>query len=326
MFQPYFSRAAIQRLEPAIKEKVVKWMGVLREASEQKQVLDMTRGFACLTADVVMQYQYDENFGALDAPWFQFKPMVKIEEFFNTSPTALYLPNFFLFVDKVTKQLPAAFIEKYMPPVAALQWIQRRCRTRVAALATKAKSEKANTGTPTVFDTMLHPDPAKGQYTPELDGLQGDACLMFVAGAETTANTFVQGTFHVLSNPHIKERLQTELKTVLPSLDSSTDWATLEKLPYLRAVIKESLRFSYGVPGRIPRIVPEEGAVIAGYNVPAGTSVGHSAFCYHTDDAHFENAREYRPERWLESAEKYAELDSKMLSFSRGPRGCLGIK
>ena len=37
-----------------------------------------------------------------------------------------------------------------------------------------------------------------------------------------------------------------------------------------RAVIKESLRLSYGIPGRIPRVVPEGGGVLCGRAVAAG--------------------------------------------------------
>lgn len=39
-----------------------------------------------------------------------------------------------------------------------------------------------------------------------------------------------------------------------------------------RAVVKESLRLSYGIPGRIPRVVPPEGATFCGEHIPPGVS------------------------------------------------------
>ena len=42
-------------------------------------------------------------------------------------------------------------------------------------------------------------------------------------------------------------------------------------LSYQRAVIKESLRLGFGVPGRLPRVVPD-GAVLCGQEIPAGVS------------------------------------------------------
>ena len=88
--------------------------------------------------------------------------------------------------------------------------------------------------------------------------------------------------------------LRKELVDAIPDLDSgvTVNWATLEKLPYLvslflhyqlgerilrilthyskRAVVKESLRFSFGVPGRLSRVVPAHGAVFCGRQIPPG--------------------------------------------------------
>lgn len=172
---------------------------------------------------------------------------------------------------------------------------------------------------------MLNPDPAKGQYTPPLEGIRDDAALMFVAGTDTTANTLVQATWGILSNPDVQKKLMDELKSAMPPNSSTLSWATLETLPYLRAVIREALRFAYGVPGRIPRVTPSTGAVFCGKAIPPGTNVCHSAYCYHTDESLFTDAAIFKPERWLIPVHEFNELESKLVSFSRGSRGCLGI-
>jgi cytochrome P450 len=149
---------------------------------------------------------------------------------------------------------------------------------------------------------------------------------MFVAGTDTTASTLVQATWGVLNNSRVLKTLKGELRSAIPDKNQMDDWTTLENLPYIRAVIKESLRLSYGVPGRIPRVMPPSGATFCGQPIPPGTSVAHSAYCYHMDDNMFVDAKTFWPERWLESPEKYQELENRMLSFSRGSRSCLGIK
>jgi len=312
-----------------VQDKVNKFLMILREASsENTKVLDLSLGFSCLTADVAMQYCYQKPFGALDAPDFQFEAIITIEEFLNVVPVSWYFPNLMRAINKLTSKLPATLIQKYMPPVAAIQWIQGQCQERVVALKSRPKISVSakNTDPPTIFDTMLDPDVAKGQYTPPVVGLTADAALMFIAGTDTTANALVQATWHVLSNPAVRQTLDTELVTAMPHKDAMLDWATLESLPYLGAVIKEALRFSYGVPGRLVRIVPKEGAVMCGRHIPPGTSVAHSAYVYHTDDSIFRDATVFRPERWLGPVEERQELEKKMLSFSKGPRACLGIK
>ena len=55
---------------------------------------------------------------------------------------------------------------------------QQGCRERIMAL----QAEPTNSITPTVFQTVLHPDKDKGQWSPSLKALSADALLFFAAG------------------------------------------------------------------------------------------------------------------------------------------------
>lgn len=46
-------------------------------------------------------------------------------------------------------------------------------------------------------------------------------------------------------------------------------------------------------------------------------------YSYHFNDAYFEDAMTFRPERWL--IPDTTELERRLLSFSRGSRSCMGI-
>lgn len=124
MFQPYFSKAAIQRLESMIKAKVAKFLAVLASASATNKAMGMSLGFSCLTADVVTEYCNQKPLGALDAPDFQFRPIMHIEELFDTSAYSWYVPNVLRVVTHLTALLPFGFVEKHMPPIAAINWVQ----------------------------------------------------------------------------------------------------------------------------------------------------------------------------------------------------------
>lgn len=67
-------------------------------------------------------------------------------------------------------------------------------------------------------------------------------------------------------------KLQAELREAIPRKDAWVQCAELENLPYLRGVIKESLRWSSGTPGRLPRVVPSTGAMLCGRAVAPGVS------------------------------------------------------
>jgi Cytochrome P450 len=59
-------------------------------------------------------------------------------------------------------------------------------------------------------------------------------------------------------------------------------------------------------------------------SVKSKTVIAHSAYAYHMSEQYFEDPMSFKPERWLDPNAR--ELESRLVSFSRGSRGCLGIK
>ena len=93
------------------------------------------------------------------------------------------------------------------------------------------------------------------------------------AGAETIGGTLMVGTYYLLKQPETYKKLKKELHEVWPALDQNPpQLRDLEKLPYLNAVIRESLRMMSGVVSGLLRVVPAEGANICGTVVPGGVS------------------------------------------------------
>ena len=111
--------------------------------------------------------------------------------------------------------------------------------------------------------------------------LRDEALLMISAGTDTTGTTTMVGLFNVIHNPAIQTRLLEELKTVLPAPTDTAPFLAIEKLPYLTAVVKESLRYGSPAASRSPRLVPEGGSTLPdGRFLPEGTRVGMAI--YHT--------------------------------------------
>ena len=134
MITPYFSRGAICQLEHLVEEKILKFLDKLKTAALEGKVVDLNHGFSCLTADVVMHYCYQKSFGALDAPDFEFLPILVIEKCFDAAPYTWYFPGLFKFMTAMTQKLPDAVAQKYLPEVAATTWIQRVCHNLICVL------------------------------------------------------------------------------------------------------------------------------------------------------------------------------------------------
>jgi len=156
---------------------------------------------------------------------------------------------------------------------------------------------------------------------PSARSLYEEAQALMFAGADTTGNTLMLGTYYLLKSANSYSKLKEELKSCWPKLSQGPQLRQLEQLPYLNAVIKEALRMSSGVVSGLLRVVPEGGAKIASHYVPAGASVSCGSTFVHYNPKLFQSPDKFQPERWLNQP----GLDQWLVAFSRGPRSCLGI-
>lgn len=125
----------------------------------------------------------------------------------------------------------------------------------------------------TIYHRLLDANAYKDKIVPSAESLYEESQALIFGGADTVGNALTVGTFHLLKNPEQLQKLKAEIVNVWPTLDGKEPrLRDLESLPYLNAVLKESLRLSSGVVAGLLRIVPPTGATIAGVNVPARVS------------------------------------------------------
>jgi cytochrome P450 len=149
-----------------------------------------------------------------------------------------------------------------------------------------------------------------------------EAVDLLLAGTDTLSITLVNILFHLTKAPGIVTRLQMEVDSL-----ETTSLPSLEKLPLLTATIKEGLRLSHGVLGRLPRIAPSGGWTFEGVHVPAGTIISSSAPVVHNDPSIFPNPLVFVPDRWLREDGTYnVTMEQHLMSFSKGQRSCIGVK
>ena len=204
--------------------------------------------------------------------------------------------------------------------------MQMECIRQIEGVKSKMHEGK-DVGRQTIFTTLLTDDESKpdGYCVPSTWALKDEAYSVLVAAADTTGNAMTVAAFNVLNNQTIYGKLVSELETQFPDRYAELPFAELEKLPYLTAVIKEGLRLSFGVVGRLPRVVPQPGVTFEGHYLPPGTIVGMSSWIMHRDANVFHDPMQFKPERWLQSPEEFRRLDHSMVPFGRGTRQCVGM-
>lgn len=146
---------------------------------------------------------------------------------------------------------------------------------------------------------------------------------LFVAGTDTTSNTLEWAMAEVLKTPEKMQKAKAELAEVIGK-GKTIEEADVSCLPYLRCIVKETLRLHPPVPFLIPRKVDQE-VEVCGYNVPKGSQVLVNVWAIGRDDTIWENALEFKPERFLESELDIRGRDFELLPFGAGRRICPGL-
>lgn len=124
----------------------------------------------------------------------------------------------------------------------------------------------------TIYHRLLDADAYRNKTVPSAGSLYEEAQALMFGGADTVGNTMMVGTHYLLQHPATVQILKNELRAAWPALDTEPKLRDLENLPYLNAVIKESLRMSSGVVSGLLRVVPSTGAMINGITVPPQVS------------------------------------------------------
>ena len=195
----------------------------------------------------------------------------------------------------------------------------------------------------TVFGSLLESDLPYSEKS--LQRMTEEGFSLFAAGTETVSWALTVITYHLLTQTALLSKLTAEVRQAIDDDGAEPgqmpSWAALEKRPYLRAVIHEGLRLSYGLASRTSRIATGEDLLYRGewipkgsstsrkveYVIPRGYAVGMSSVITHHDESVFPDSHAFVPERWLdEKGQHRKQLDRALLAFSKGSRSCVGIK
>ena len=155
---------------------------------------------------------------------------------------------------------------------------------------------------------------------PEMtDDLIRDQILTMLIAGHDTSTALLAWALHLLGeHPAVMARARAEVDTVLGAAEPTA--ANVEHLEYLDAVIKEALRLY--PPIHVGNRIVADDAVIAGYELKAGTRLMASIYLTHRDERYWDAPAEFRPERFARDAERPAAFT--YVPFGGGPRVCIG--
>nr|CAB3470156.1 unnamed protein product [Digitaria exilis] len=145
---------------------------------------------------------------------------------------------------------------------------------------------------------------------------------LFAAGTDTSAATIEWAMTELLKKPEVLTKATEELDRVV-GRNRLVAEGDIPNLPYLEAIVKETMRTHPVAPLLTPRQSREDTSV-GGYDIPAGTRVLINVMAICLDPSVWDKPMEFRPERFLGSSVDVRGQDLELLPFGSGRRMCPG--
>ncbi|XP_037454490.1 flavonoid 3',5'-hydroxylase 1-like [Triticum dicoccoides] len=231
----------------------------------------------------------------------------------------------------------------FLPAVAwmDLQGLGRRMRRLSARLdrvwsrllseheAAVAHSDRQHGRHPDLVDRLIACRGDAGAGEDGVTDLNIKALLnnLFTAGTDTSSSTIEWALAEMLANPAILRQAQAEMDGVV-GRDRLLEESDVPRLPYLRAICKETFRLHPSTPLSLPRLSTEP-CTVQGYHVPKGTRLLVNIWAIGRDPAAWPEPARFDPDRFTtEEGSKVEPLGShfELIPFGAGRRICAGAR
>ncbi|KAJ7153311.1 cytochrome P450 [Mycena filopes] len=152
--------------------------------------------------------------------------------------------------------------------------------------------------------------------------VRATAATIYLGGADTTVSVCASFVLGMLANPEAQRKAQAEIDSVcngkrLPAFEDEA------VMPYVGAIVKESLRWKNVVPMAVPHYlnIPDE---YRGYRIPANSIVIGNTWAILHDEAVYPNPYVFNPERFLLDGKPNPQVPDPEAAFGFGRRHCPG--
>lgn len=318
-----WSNTKILEVEPLVDETIELFTHTLEERFGDGEVCDADRWLEYFSWDVMSNTAFGKHHGFVEEGR-DVKDMLSIsEQGLKYFAFVSQVPWLDAFLDKnpVLRLGPQPLVEGYLA-----------CGKVYQNYLQDLESGKALKGSQTHFMDKYTCLKVTTDVADD-NQIMGWLMVNMVAGGDSTAGVCRSIIYWVAKHPAVYKRLRNELDKHVTRLPAQ--YKEVRDLPYLSAVIWESLRYTPPVGLMLERVVPEGGLTLPdGRFIPAGVKVGINPTVTSRDEDTFgAEVDVFRPERWLkkedESDEDFSKRQRRMmevtdLAFGAGNRVCMG--
>lgn len=147
---------------------------------------------------------------------------------------------------------------------------------------------------------------------------------IFAGGSGTSANAMEWAMSELMMNPRVMNKVQAEIRDAFHGKQSIGEADLRARdLKYLKLVMKETLRLHPPAPLLVPR-ESIDACEINGYMIPAKARVIVNSWAISRDPRYWEDAEEFKPERFAEGGIDFYGNNYEYTPFGSGRRMCPG--
>ncbi|KAI0450404.1 cytochrome P450 [Xylaria acuta] len=322
--QSTYSMTSLVSYEPYVDHCADIFEQRLSEISEAGTAVDMGHWLQCYAFDVIGEITYGKRIGFLD----QGADIQGIMHELESHLIYGVLIGIYARFHRATFALVSLLAGK---KGAGREYVVRLSKVSIAEEQEKRKTGQAEDRELIGAEPFVSKFLAKHEQDPEkftMEHVLAGCTANMAAGSDTTGITLSAILYFLLKHPKCLQELRKEISGFQERglLSAPFGFKETQQMPYLQAVIKETLRMHPATGLPLERVVPEGGATICGRFFPAGTIVGINSWVAHRSIETFgADADEFRPERWLiNDADKLAAMNRQWIPFGVGSRTCLG--
>ncbi|CAE7225729.1 unnamed protein product [Rhizoctonia solani] len=351
---PAFSSANLKDFLPIFfgkaKELRAKWDAI---AASEGAEIDVYHWMSRVTFDIIGLAGFDYTFNATENEenpvYLAYKKMFAMSldlertRSFASILISVYYPTFYkIFPDEPTKVVTASHKVIYG---MCRELVETKKEAVLREMESGDQTQYANDLLSRLLRSNLSTDLPESQRLSD-DSLMDNINTMLFAGSDTTSLALAWTLFLLAKHPEYQTSLREELATLQDAVVDPYDpsiFSALDELPKLNNVVRESLRFIPPVHSSL-RVAMEDDIIPTsepvrlhdgtfttdGVHIKKGTYV-HVAIegINMVRDVWGEDADTFRPERWdnlPEAVKANPSIYGGMMTFSHGPRACMGFR
>ncbi|CAH1641558.1 unnamed protein product [Spodoptera littoralis] len=174
-----------------------------------------------------------------------------------------------------------------------------------------------------ILDQMLQMASDHGVFSDE--DIREHLDTLVAASYDTTSSAMTHMLLAIATYPEIQDRIYNEIQEVMQNKDDDFTKHDLQKLVYLEAVMKETLRLHSATP-IIGRKIDVD-IKLKNCTIRANSTSIIGVYALHRHPLWGPDANEFKPERWLDpSISSLLEKPALFAAFGIGKRNCIGRK